>query len=81
MDQSDTYRKTLTYALTVAGGEPALALRLNVSVERLRSWLGGSERIPDAAFLQAVDVIVAANQADIARLATSTYAPRTSSTT
>lgn len=67
-EQADTYRNTLRYALAIAGDETVLALRLKVAVARLRSWLEGFEVIPDAAFLEAVDVIVSASPSDIARI-------------
>lgn len=67
MDRGETYRNTLSYALAIAGGEMALAVRLRVTVAKLRDWLEGIESVPDAAFLDAVDVIVGAKSADIAR--------------
>ena len=67
LEQRETYRNTLSYALAIAGGEMALAVRLRVTVAKLRDWLEGLEPVPDAAFLDAVDVIVRAAPADIAR--------------
>lgn len=67
MEQRATYLNTLKYALAIAGSEQTLALRLRVSTATLNVWLHGTDRIPTAVFLDAVDVIVAATPADIAR--------------
>ena len=67
MEHREVYLITLRYALAIAGSEFVLAARMNVRVGLLRSWFSGIEPIPDAAFLNAVDVIVAATPADIAR--------------
>lgn len=66
-EQTETYRGTLKYALIIAGSELALSVRLKVPVGKLKLWLDGIEPPPDAAFLDAVDVIVKASPADIAR--------------
>ena len=57
MPQRETYRKTIEQAVTFAGGELNLSLRLKVPLATLRNWLAGVEAIPDHAFLDAVDVI------------------------
>jgi hypothetical protein len=54
----ETYRNTLRRALAIAGGEAALASRLQVSAGQLKAWLDGSEPIPVQAFLDAVDLVV-----------------------
>ena len=60
MPQRETYRKTLEQAAALAGGEVNLSLRLKVDIGTLRSWLSGVQAVPDHAFLDAVDVITAA---------------------
>jgi DNA-binding transcriptional regulator YdaS (Cro superfamily) len=67
MEQRETYRNTLRYALTIVGNEIALAVRLRVTPAKLSDWLDGSEPIPVAAFLDAVDVVVGATAAEMAR--------------
>jgi len=67
VDQRETYRNTLKYALAIAGNEQTLAFRLRVTVATLKIWLHGVEAVPTAVFLDAVDVIVTATPADIAR--------------
>jgi hypothetical protein len=67
MDERETYRATLQYAVEIAGSEPALAARLNVPLGLLKNWLDGIAEAPTSAFLDAVDVIVSATPAEIAR--------------
>jgi len=67
MAPEETYRRTLEYALGIVGGELALSTRLKVPLGTLRNWLGGITPIPDAAFLDTVDVIVKATPDEIAR--------------
>lgn len=67
MEQRDTYRNTLKYALAIVGSELALAVRLRVPVPKLKNWLSGIDAVPAPVFLDVVDVIVAATPADIAR--------------
>jgi len=67
VDRQETYRNTLQYALAIAGSELNLSVRLKVTMSKLRIWLDGIEAVPDAAFLDAVDVVVAATPAEIAR--------------
>lgn len=67
MKQRDTYRNILQYALSIAGSEPALAVRLRAPVPRLRLWLDGGVPIPDTAFLDAVDLVVSAARTKTAR--------------
>jgi hypothetical protein len=67
VNQKETYRKTLEYALGIAGSEFALSVRMKVSLAVLRNWLAGISEIPTVAFLDAIDVIAAASPADIAR--------------
>jgi hypothetical protein len=67
MEQRETYRNTLRYALAIAGSEQALAFRLRVPIAVLKVWLHGIEPVPAPVFLDAVDIIVVATPADIAR--------------
>jgi len=67
MDPEETYRRTLEYALGIAGGELALAAQLKVPPGVLKNWLSGITPVPDSAFLDAVDVIVKATPTEIAR--------------
>jgi len=67
MAPEETYRRTLEYALGIAGGELALSARLKVPLGILRNWLSGVTPIPDSAFLDTVDVIAKATPAEIAR--------------
>ena len=60
MAQRETYRKTLQHALAVAGGEFNLSVRLKVPATKLRDWLSGVAPVPDQAFLDAVDLLSAA---------------------
>jgi hypothetical protein len=53
-----TYRSTLTEAVTIAGGEEALAGRLRVPVAKVMSWVSGTEPVPGEIFLRAVDVVL-----------------------
>jgi len=67
VEHAEIYRSTMKYALAIAGSDAALALRLRVPFGTLKNWLSGIEPIPDAVFLDAVDVIAAATPAEIAR--------------
>lgn len=67
VEDRDVYINTLKYAQAIAGSELNLSVRLEVPVALLRMWLKGIEPVPAASFLAAVDVIVAATPADIAR--------------
>jgi len=73
VEQRATYRNTLQYALAIAGSELALSARLGATISLVKRWLNGTEPIPDSAFLDAVDVIVSATPADIARTRASMY--------
>lgn len=59
----DTYVRTLAYAVTIAGSEMTLAVRLRTTPSQLKKWLAGVEPIPDRAFLDAVDIVVSAQAA------------------
>jgi hypothetical protein len=61
------YRDTLTYAVSIAGSERALAARLQVPLPLLMNWLSGIEEVPPQIFLRAVDVVLAATPTEIAR--------------
>ena len=67
MSHRETYRGTLTYALSIAGSERALAVRLNIPIPQLLNYLYGVEPIPNEMFLLAVDVVLASTREDIAK--------------
>jgi hypothetical protein len=67
MEHGETYRLTLEYALAIVGGELALSVRMKVSLAMLENWRNGISPVPDRAFLDAVDIIVKATPAEIAR--------------
>lgn len=67
MERGETYRRTLEYALAIAGSELALSLRMKISPGILKNWLSGIAEITDRAFLDAVDIIVKATPAEITR--------------
>ena len=75
MEHGETYRRTLEYALAIAGGELALSVRMKVSLATLKNWRNGVSPVPDRAFLDAVDVIVKATPAEIARTRESILKP------
>lgn len=60
MQNRDTYLRTLQSAMTIAGSELVLAVRLRTDPGQIKKWLAGAEAIPDAAFLDAVDIVVTA---------------------
>ena len=60
MGDRETYRNTLLRALAIAGSDLALAVRLDATPSQVKKWLAGVEAIPDAAFLDAVDIVVTA---------------------
>jgi hypothetical protein len=62
-----SYRRSLRYAEAIAGGVEPLASRLHVSPVKLLSWSAGWEKIPDSAFLAAVDVICGASEDELNR--------------
>lgn len=53
-----TTRRVLARAAVQLGGVPQLAKRLEVSSAKLRDYLMGVEGIPDALFLEAIDVVL-----------------------
>jgi DNA-binding transcriptional regulator YdaS (Cro superfamily) len=60
MENRDTYRRTLASAASIAGSDLALAVRLKTTPNQVKKWLAGVDPIPDAAFLDAVDIVVTA---------------------
>ena len=66
-ESQQSYRRTLRYAEALAGGPEPLAFRLGVSPARLAAWSAGFDRIPDAIFLTAVDIICDASDDDLQR--------------
>jgi hypothetical protein len=62
----ETYRTTITYALSiVAGSETLLAQRLGIEVGELVNYLAGVETAPTDVFLKAVDVVLGATAEDL----------------
>jgi DNA-binding transcriptional regulator YiaG len=57
MDQRTRYATTLSRAEQTLGGRDRLARFLNVSPEKLETWLKGEEMPPLEAFLGSLDVI------------------------
>lgn len=58
MSTQDVGRKVLARAAAYMGGPEALAAKFQMSPRVLHLYLTGSERIPDALLLQAIDVIL-----------------------
>ena len=54
----ETYRDTLLYAVAIVGSERELAGQLSVTVQQLKNWLSGAERVPDRAFHAALDLVI-----------------------
>jgi hypothetical protein len=52
------YRRTLRRALEIVGSQVALQQRIHVPEKRLAAWLQGVQPVPDAVFLQLVDIVV-----------------------
>jgi hypothetical protein len=67
VESQDNYRKTLRYAEALAGSPAQLAQRLNIDSRLLSAWFRGTEPIPEAVFLQLVDVVLAASKTDVER--------------
>jgi hypothetical protein len=61
MNDTETYRNTLRYALALAGGERELAGYLKVTVGQLESWLNGAEEIPYGIFHSVLDLVLDAS--------------------
>lgn len=53
-----TARRVLARAAVQLGGIPRLAERLEITPAELRDYLMGMEPIPDALFLDAIDVVL-----------------------
>ena len=58
MDDRQTYRDTLFYALAIAGSERELAGHLKVTLRQLKDWLDGVDAIPDAIFDATLDLVI-----------------------
>lgn len=56
--QVAVYARTLARAALLSGGSIALANKLGVRAEQMEAWLSGAEEIPQATFLQLVDVVM-----------------------
>jgi transcriptional regulator with XRE-family HTH domain len=67
MDERETYRDTLTYALAIANGERELAKHLGVSVAQVVRWLRGDDPIPDRIFHAVLDVVIGSSRQAIHR--------------
>ena len=65
-ESREIYRRTLAYAITIAGSEGQVAILLNVTAPQLRNWQDGIEEIPLKVFLEAVDIITMATPEQIA---------------
>ena len=64
--KGETYRSTILYACVLSGGEAKLAERLGVGVEEVVRWAFGEVEPPLAAFLAAVDIVLAARAGTLA---------------
>ncbi len=60
-------RRTLERALAIVGSRAQLARELRVPRDELCSWLKGDDVPPTAVFLDAVDIVVQALDADLWR--------------
>lgn len=58
MSTQDVGRKVLARAAAYMGGPEALAAKFQISPRVLQYYLTGSEQIPDALLLRAIDVIL-----------------------
>jgi DNA-binding transcriptional regulator YdaS (Cro superfamily) len=67
LSHRDTFRSTMTYAVSIAGSEQRLAERLSVRPPTLVNWLAGIEPIPNDVFLLAVDIVLNATAEEISR--------------
>ena len=68
MSHRETYRSTLTYALSICGAsEQRLAERLGVPVGKVVNWLAGVETVPTDVFMKAVDIVLGATSAEISQ--------------
>lgn len=62
MATRDISRHVLERAAAQAGGEQALATKLGIGLRVLQLYLKGERLVPDALFLQAVDLILASSE-------------------
>ena len=58
MNDRDTYRDTLFYALAIAGDKRKLARGLKSPVWQVESWLTGAELVPERIFQAALDMVI-----------------------
>ena len=72
--QVDVYARTLARAALLTGGPIALANKLGVRAEQMEAWLSGAEEIPQATFLELVDVVMDATLAALQQPASSSTA-------
>lgn len=56
--QAAVYARTLARAALLSGGPIALANKLGVRAAQMEAWLSGAEEIPQATFLELVDVVM-----------------------
>ena len=54
----DTRIRVLRRVVTIEGSELAVARRLKVRSSYVSAWLTGSQPIPEAVFMQAVEIIL-----------------------
>ena len=67
MSHRETYRSTLSYALSIAGSEQTLAEKLGVPTDQVVNWLYGVDEMPTETFLQTIDIVLNATRDEIAR--------------
>ena len=67
MDETETYRDTLFYALAIAGSERELARQLRTTVPQVGKWLNGADDIPECIFQRTIDVITGSSRQAIWR--------------
>ena len=65
MGTRDIYQRVLVQACLAAGGEAALAKKLDVPLDMLFDWLLGSAKLPAEVFLRAVDVVLARSKGQV----------------
>ena len=56
-----TRSRALRYAAKLVGGIPALSKRIGALPSALEQWMQGNPQIPDAEFLQVVDILLEHN--------------------
>jgi len=67
MNDRDTYRDTLFYALAIAGDKRKLARGLKAPVRQVENWLTGAEPVPERIFQAALDMVIGSSPRAIFR--------------